>query len=164
MTWFRLQPTFEIELQETRDSAIAKMQAEYQRRGCQSDFLVFGEYGEMHLPESEHRLWSPHLTFYFHPRQELCVVHGRFAPRVNVWTLVWIAYLALVFTAFFGAVGGVTQNMVGEYPWGYWVMVGALVLLGTLYLIAHVGQLWSKDQMQHLREELDRVLQRSGIR
>jgi hypothetical protein len=163
MRWFQLRPTFDIELTDSREMAIEKICAENLQRGKPKDFLVFGEYGELHLPESEHRLWSPHLAFYFHEHSDHCRIHGRFAPRVNVWTVVWIAYLAMIFTAFFSAMLAVSQSTIGQYPWGWWVVAAALVALVAIYVIAHIGQQWSADQMHILREKLNEILQSAKI-
>ena len=164
MFWFRLRPTFDIELPCSRETAIARIAAEHLRLGKPLRFLLFGEYGELHLPVSEHRLWSPHLAFYFHDHDGHCRLHGRFAPRVNVWTVVWIAYLAMIFTAFFGLILAVSQHMVDQYPWGYWLAIAAMLILGTIYMVAHLGQQWSADQMQMLRDQLDETLASAGIR
>ncbi len=163
MHWLRLRPTFDIELSDARDAAMDKISAEHLRRGKPKDFLVFGEYGELHRHESEHRLWSPHLSFYFHSHADHCRLHGRFAPRVNVWTVVWIAYLAMIFTAFFSAMLAISQSTIGQYPWGWWLAGGSLVSLITIYIIAHIGQQWSADQMHALRDKLDEILQSANI-
>ncbi len=163
MQWFRLRPTFDIELNDSRETAMEKISAEAMRRGKSDQFMVFGEYGEVHLPESEHRLWSPHLAFYFHTHSDHCRLHGRFAPRVHVWTVVWIAYLAMIFTAFFSAMVAVSQGTVGQYPWGWWMVGGSLAALVAIYVIAHIGQQWSADQMHLLRDRLEEILDAARI-
>ena len=107
MSWFRLRPTFDIPLDQPREIVIerlADLQSKYPKLQL---FLMFGEYGELHLPPEEHRLWSPHLSFYLIESGNEALVHGRFAPRVDVWTVVGMAYLVFLFTAFFGIVFGI---------------------------------------------------------
>lgn len=161
--WFRLRPTFDIHLVDSRETAIKKLAAEHAKHPPSKNFLVFGEYGELHLPESEHRLWSPHLAFYFHTHHDHCRLHGRFAPRVNVWTVVWIAYMAMIFTAFFSGMLALSQNAVGHYPWGWWIAGGSLLALFAIYATAHFGQQWSADQMHTLRDRLDQILKSADI-
>jgi hypothetical protein len=159
MSWFRLRPTFDIPLNQSREVVIERLvelQAQHPNRQL---FLMFGEYGELHLPPQEHRLWSPHLSFYLMETDQKAVVHGRFAPRVDVWTVVWIAYLVFLFSAFFGLVLGISQWTLNETAWGVWVAVGAMVLWFSLFVVANIGQQWSSDQMQHLREQLESLLQ-----
>ncbi len=163
MQWFHLRPTFELQLRESREAAIAKLAAEQRRTGDDPLFLMFGEYGELHLPQREHRLWSPHLSFYVHQHAQHVALHGRFAPRVDVWTTVWIVYLAMIFTAFFGITVAASQWMIQESSWGGWIALAALVVLALLYIVAHVGQQWSADQMHQLRAKLDGILRAAEI-
>lgn len=65
-------------------------------------FRMFGEYGELHLPPLEHRLWSPLISFYIAEQGSEATVdrsllYGRFAPRVDAGTVVWSSYLFLMF-------------------------------------------------------------------
>ena len=168
MGWFRLRPTFEIPVSVSRVEVIERLRKAAQEVGKPARFRMFGEYGELHLPAEQHRLWSPHLTFYISqpgPGAGLdeSSVHGRFAPRVDVWTVVWIGYLLLLFTAFFAGALGFSQWQVGEAVWGFWVALAALVSLAAIYLVAHFGQQWSVDQMQQLRDELEAILRQAGV-
>ncbi len=160
----QLRPTFEVSVAEGRLEVIAKLEAEHASTKAQPDFLMHGEYGELRLAAVEHRLWSPHLSFYVSERDGHAVIHGRFAPRLEVWTFVWIVYLAMSFTAFFGLVLAYSQWMLGEAGWGLWVAVVALAAIVTLYVVANIGQQWSSDQMNALRARLDGVLERAGVR
>lgn len=163
MRWFRLRPTFQIPLSESRASALEKIHRHHDPAGTDTLMFVHGEYGEFHLPPKEHRIWSPHLSFYVHDHDGRGVIHGRYAPRLEIWTLVWVAYLAMAFSAFFGLTLGYVQWTLGESAWGLWVGLAALLALLTIYLVAHVGQQWSDDQMRQLRQRLDEFLERSAV-
>jgi len=158
MSWFRLRPTFDIEIELPRQSVIEQLQKLQNEATDKRLFMMFGEYGELHLPTSEHRLWSPHLSFYVGEVNHHTVVHGRFAPRVDIWTIVWIAYLVLLFSAFFGAVLGISQWTLGELPWGLWIAGVSMVFWLSLFVIAHVGQQLSSDQMHLLQNRLKELL------
>lgn len=163
MQWFQLRPTFEIPLAESRESTMNKLSSECAKVGDHKSFFMHGEYGELHLPVECHRLWSPHLSFYVSSRNDHGLIHGRFAPRIDVWTFVWINYLAMSFTAFFGFALAYSQWMLGEPMWGAWVAALAMVAIGVLYMVAHIGQQWSADQMQDLRNRLEGLLQSAGV-
>lgn len=163
MSLFQLRPTFEISLLDQRLEAIAKLEKEFARIGKGDNFLMHGEYGELHLPAAEHRLWSPHLSFYVAERDHQGLIHGRFAPRLEVWTFVWVLYLAMSFTAFFGLAFAYSQWMLGEAGWGMWVAVVAIAAIMCLYAVANIGQQWSADQMADLRNRLDRILLEAGV-
>lgn len=163
MRWFQLRPTFEIPLNDDREAALAKIAAAYEQSSTRKGMLISGEYGEFHLPKDEHRLWSPHLSFYIFERDGSAIVHGRFAPRIDVWTSVWIAYLAMAFTAFFGFALAYSQVMLDKHPWGAWVGGSAILALLGLYVIAHIGQQWSADQMRSLRGRLEDFLRQANV-
>ncbi len=75
----------------------------------------------------------------------------------------WVIYLAMSFTAFFGLALAYSQWMLGESGWGLWVATLAVLAIAALYVIANVGQQWSSDQMSSLRVRLEEILQRSGV-
>ncbi|TVQ01577.1 MAG: hypothetical protein EA381_05390 [Planctomycetaceae bacterium] len=163
MPWFRLRPTFQISLAESREAAIEKIHRLYDPQGPDTLMFIHGEYGEFHLPPESHRLWSPHLSFYVHDQDGAGVIHGRFAPRLEIWTFVWVAYLAMAFTAFFGLTLGFSQWTLGETSWGFWVGIAALLAVLVIYVVAHLGQQWSDDQMRLLRTRLEEFLARAGV-
>jgi len=168
MALLQLRPTFEVPIAEDRLQVIAKLEAEYARAKAQPkaqpDFLLHGEYGKLRLASSEHRLWSPHLSFYVSERDGRALIRGRFAPRLEVWTFVWVIYLAMSFTAFFGLMLAYSQWMLGETDWGLWVAVAAVLAIVTLYVVANIGQQGSTDQMDALRARLDSILERANVR
>lgn len=164
MSLFKLRPTFCLSLRESRAVAIERLRAAYEQTNAPESFKMFGEYGELHLPVSEHRLWSPHLSFYVAERpaddaQRSALIHGRFAPRLEVWTLVWIVYLFMSFSTFFGLTLAYSQWMLNENPaWGIGIAVVGVVAINSLTAVAAIGQQWSADQMLELRERLESLL------
>ena len=163
MSLFQLRPTFEIPLAAQRLEVIAKLEAAVGPMGTTEHAFMHGEYGELHLPPAEHRLWSPHLSFYVAERDGQAVIYGRFAPRMEVWTFVWVIYLAMAFTAFFGLALAYSQWMLGEAGWGLWAAAGAALVISVLYCVASIGQQWSADQMAFLRQRLESILQAAGV-
>ena len=163
MQWFRLRPTFQLELIDGREAVIEKLKNFHSQVNDTEHFQLFGEYGELHLPAREHRLWSPHLSFYVLATDNGSTIHGRFAPRVDVWTVIWISYLLMIFTAFFAGALAISQWQLGQPLWGLWLMIASLFVWGLIYVVAQVGQQWSADQMQVLRARLEATLASAGI-
>lgn len=160
MRWFQLRPSFRYSIHGSRDEAIARLQRVFERVGQPSIFFMHGEYGELHLPVDEHRLWSPHLSFYLIESPDsdsttldsaaatTCDLRGLFAPRPDVWTFVWILYLVFAFTAFFAFIFAYVQWMLAHSLSGLWVAIFSCAVLLSIYVVAHVGQQWSADQMR----------------
>lgn len=88
---------------------------------------------------------------------------GRFAPRKNVWMLVWIVYLAMGFIVFFALVYGGVQYWMNATPWALSVGLGAVACILSLPLVSMIGQGWSSDQMQELRKRIDALLRETGL-
>jgi hypothetical protein len=158
MHWFRLRPTFDIPLLESHETAVAKLGNAYAEHPKGKLLMVYGEYGEIHLPATEHRLWSPYLAFCVDRQGEHSKIHGRFAPRIEIWTLVWICYMVCAFSAFFGFMLAFSQYMIGASAWGNWIGMIALALWIALIATAETGQRWSTDQMHGLRAQLEQFL------
>jgi TM2 domain-containing membrane protein YozV len=163
MQLFAFRPTFEIQLIDSQQDAIEKIDHAYKLFGDRKLLLIFGEYGELHLPSSEHRVWTPHLFFSVYPKGERSFILGRFAPRLEIWTFVWICYMTFAFSAFFGFILGFSQFMIGSNAWGTWIGVAALLLWGTLVIVAHVGQQLSSDQMHSLQAQLNEFLNQAQL-
>ncbi|GAB5403183.1 MAG: hypothetical protein Aurels2KO_14140 [Aureliella sp.] len=156
----RLRPTFEIAVRCSRDEVITKLEEAAKLQGQHDLFRMHGEYGELHLPIEEHRVWSPHLSFYVTERNDQVLILGRFAPRVDVWTTIWIFYLLMAFTAFFGFTLAYSQWALGHSTWGIWIGVVPVILIALLHVVASIGQTWSDDQMQSLKAQLEETVRK----
>ncbi|MBL8890303.1 MAG: hypothetical protein JNL67_10010 [Planctomycetaceae bacterium] len=88
---------------------------------------------------------------------------GRFAPRQNVWMLVWIVYLAMAFLIFFALVYASVQYWMNTTPWAISVGLAGIVCILGLHMVSMVGQSWSSDQMHELRARLDELLLETGL-
>lgn len=91
------------------------------------------------------------------------LVVGRFAPRQNVWMLVWIVYLAMAFVLFFALVYASVQLWMNSTPWALSIGLAAIACILGLHLVSKIGQGWSNDQMLELRQRLDELLRDTGL-
>lgn len=161
--WLYLRPTFEIPIDLTRQQAIERLGSESVRQAQPKIFFTHGEYGELHLPTNQHRLWSPHLSFYICEEQDQTFVRGRFAPRLEIWTFVWILYLAMSFIGLFALVMEFSKWSIGEESWWRWGALLSAIIIAAIYMVANVGQQCSSDQMKTLREQLETILTDTGL-
>ena len=161
MSTVHLRPTFRLSLEADRDAAIEQI------RGRLTDDERFagrwrgkGRWAEIHVPHSERKLWSPHLSLRLDKEKgDRCSVFGRFAPSPEVWTFFMFLYVGLVFGVVFGAVLGYVQWASNESPWGFLVVAGGVPAIGLIHLASAVGQRLGQRQMAALKEELDGVLE-----
>jgi hypothetical protein len=165
MVQWAIRPTFRLAIPCGTAEAISRFAEIMEQRGDPTLFLNHGEYSEFHLEPHLHRLWSPHLSVYFVDAEEpkQCLLIGRFAPRPNVWTLIWIFYLAFFCCIFFAAIFGGSQWMIGDLPWAWAIVAATLLLYAALFLASQIGQSLCQDQMDLLRNRLDEVLREAAL-
>lgn len=161
---FKLRPELSIDLEDTPNGVIEKLDRVYKRPENDGLFRMYGDYGELHLPAREHRLWSPQLAFSIDEFDSGSKIRGRFSPRTDIWAVVWILYLLMLFTAFYGAALAWSQWTANSPMWGLWVLGGSLTVYASIWVTALTGQHWSADQMEFLRQQLNDVLDKAGVR
>jgi len=154
-----MRPTFEMQLPYSKEEVMRRIGVELKKPNNSNRFQLFDQYAELHIPEAEIRVWSPLLSLSFERDGTQTRVHGRFSPRQDVWTLVWVIYLALAFSAFFAFVFECSFWMMGQSSWFGLAAMLALVGIGALYLISQIGQLWSADQMIALNSDWQRLIE-----
>lgn len=163
MTFASMRPTFEMQLPYSKEEVVRRVGLELKKpNGCRK-CLLFDSYLELHIPASETRYWSPHLSLSFEGDENHTRVHGRFAPRQEVWTLVWTIYMTLAFAAFFSSVFTCAFWMMGQSTWLGSAAILALVGIGCLNLTSKIGQQWSADQMVALKTDWDTLIEQAFL-
>lgn len=180
MVGLSIRPTFQIPIASSKSEAVERFGTAMCRQSPSSLYLAHGEYCEFHLEEHLHRLWSPHLSVYFidsdraqshatstnldgASTSKQCILIGRFAPRPNLWTLIWIFYLALFCSIFFATLLGGSQWMIGHFPWGWVIAIATALLYASLWIASQIGQSLCHDQMDLLRNRLSSVLLQADL-
>ncbi len=118
-----------------------------------------GRWAELHVPPSDQRVWSPHLSIRLDGSADGCTLFGRFAPRAEVWTFFVFLYFGVAFLVVFGGIFGYVQWASDEPAWGLWSVWIGVPVLALLHLASAVGQRLGQEQMIELRSELDSVLE-----
>lgn len=155
----RMQPTFRVEVAGPVADTIARLRNAMLCSDLGTHADAAGSCFDFRVAPAERRLWSPHLSVQLSPTDDGGVeLFGRFSPRPEVWTLVMMLYFAGGFVVLCGAIYGCVQAMLGTAPWALIAIpVGAGAIVG-LHLVSLAGQRLSADQMEQLRERLDRVM------
>jgi hypothetical protein len=158
----QLRPTFELNLPMPVEQANRALREILSQDHWKVTSAVFDRYAELHIPKQEQRFWSPHLSLYLEADDNEAVpstrIFGRFAPRQEVWTLVWVAYLALAFSAFFSIVYVYAVSLLKQSTWMSVVPIASLIGIAWIHLASRMGQSWSTDQMHRLRSQCDQLI------
>jgi hypothetical protein len=154
----RLRPSRRIHLPVPREEAIAAVRAALDRSACRETWSGTGRWCEIHLPEEEQRIWTPHLSIRADHEAAGSSLYTRFAPRPGVWTFFVFLYGAVAFLTLFGGILGYVQAVSGEPAWGFWaVWLGIPALVG-LHVVSYVGQRLAREQTRALQRRLDAIL------
>lgn len=142
----------------SRDEAIAAVRDALDRSACRETWSGTGRWCEIHLPEEEQRIWTPHLSIRADHEAVGSSLYTRFAPRPGVWTFFVFLYGAVAFLTLFGGILGYVQAVSGEPAWGFWaVWLGIPALVG-LHVVSYVGQRLAREQTEALQRRLDAIL------
>ena len=156
----RLRPTFTVRLSLDREAAIEALRS---RLSADERFAGRwrgkGRWAEIHVPHTERRLWSPHLSLRLDAEARGSTLFGRFAPHPEVWTFFMFLYIGIAFLTVFGAVLGYVQWVSDEPAWGLWSVWLGVPAIGLIHLAGAVGQRLGHDQMLSLRTELEELVE-----
>jgi len=112
------------------------------------------------VPLPQQHFWSPWLTIELSARGTSTHLAASFSPHPSVWTGFAFGYLGL------GLVCAVALTIAGSgallpdssQPWAWWVAAGTALALIAMWGASMIGQRFAHDQMQQLRDELDRAI------
>jgi hypothetical protein len=163
-----LRPTFAVDLPETSDVVAERLHVGLADRpvwtrwarvpGARAEAPSGHHFVWIAVPESQQRLFSPWLQLSIFTHAQGSHLFGRFSPKPTVWTVFALSYLFLSCVAFFSLIGGIGQWMIERSPWMWWITLGALALLVTLYVISMTGQRLACRQMLAIRQAIDECL------
>jgi len=160
----RLRPVFKLRVDLPREEAIELLRTQLAQSRSRDCWKGEGRWCEIHLPEDEQRIWSPHLSLRLDHEESGSSIFGRFAPNPEVWTFFVFLYALVAFLALFGAIFGYVQWASDEPAWGLWAVWVGLPVLGLLHLVSYLGQRLGREQMAELKGRLDEVLEDLPVR
>ncbi len=110
------------------------------------------------VPEEVH-FWSPELTLNCEEIDGKVLVKGLIGPNSGVWVVFIFMYALIAILFFFGLMYGYTQWTLDIYPWAFYLMGAALLLLLIVFLAGKAGQRIGKYQTDQLVTFIKEVLE-----
>ena len=158
MTAPQVRPRFEIEIDLEADALMERVRERLpQCPHCTG--MSVGRHAELFVPDSERRLWSPWLSVTADERSSGSLLRGRFAPHPSVWTFYLFLSFGLGFALLVGTTWGYAQWATDRTPWALASIPAVTVLGALLYLASQIGQRLGGEQMDHLRDAIDELIQ-----
>lgn len=157
-----MQPMFRLEVPGRVDQALVELRRAIKVPELEGLAESAGPCLDFKIEAADRRFWSPHLSISLSDSEageETTEVHGRFAPRPEIWTMIMVIYFGTITFAFFAAIYGYVQWALGQTPWALIVVPVGIALIAALHVASLVGQRLSSDQMQLLRSRFDRSVE-----
>ena len=156
----RMRPKFNLELPLPADEAVRRIRQGLDTPELRESTMAAGRHTEIRVDQTERRIWSPRLEVRIDDAPGGASLHGRFAPRPDVWTGFMFVYFLAWFAVVFGATLGYVQQVSDERAWGFWAVPIGLLIIAGIHAASYVGRRLAVDQMRELRGRLDSVLAR----
>ena len=158
MKSLKMQPTFTLEMPLSKTDSIARFREAIDAAGLENHADSAGTCIDFKIDPAEQRFWSPHLSVQISDTDTGSQLFGRFSPRPEVWTMFMAIYAVVTIAIFAALIYGYVQWFLGESPWALAIVPAGVLIIGGLHLASLIGQSLSSDQMDLLRERLDRVI------
>lgn len=155
MSSVRMRPTFSVRTSLPADDAMRHVRRSVEAAPEHWQGQFASRHAMISPNESLRHFWSPWLHLEVREWDQDREVFGRFSPHPSLWTAIMFSGLALGVLAFFAACLGVSQQLAGEFAWG-WFAIPVFGLIGLLvWLGSQLGQRLASDQMVELRDRVE---------
>lgn len=122
--------------------------------------VLDGSGGHMTLryPMTARRSWTPEMSVDVEDQDGVTIVRCLIGPAPNIWMMFVGGYIFWSFFAIVGITLGVSQQVVKETPWGYWLLVPALIGSVIMFGMVQEGKRRSHHEMRELKTFVDEAL------
>lgn len=116
---------------------------------------ILGRHVRLRIREDHRTFWTPQLDVEVEAHEDGALVRGLFGPHPDIWTFFIATYAVMTFCGITGLLFGLVQWSLGWPAWALWSAPAALLMIGSVYAVALIGQRLGYDQMIQLRTFLD---------
>jgi len=157
-----LRPRFRFSTDLSRAEVIERLRQELSQNNPEGFKGILADYHiEIFYPPQKQRVWTPHLEISLEEdlSERKTFVRILLAPASTIWTLIMFFTITISTTVFIGLMLGISQVMLQNEPWAFYVVPLGLVALLALYLIARQGRILARKEMPKLKAFADQVFQ-----
>ena len=153
-----MRPRFEMTVPESPSQALQRLHDVLERADGPCTGSILGRHVRLRIREDKRTFWTPQLEVEIEPRDEGALVRGLFGPHPDIWTFFIATYAVMTFCGITGLLFGLVQWSLDWSPWALWSVPIAALMIGSVYVVALIGQRLGHDQMVPLRTFLDQSL------
>ena len=150
-----MRPRFETVVPKTPAQTLQQLHDTLERRDGPCTGSILGRHVRLRIPEEQRTFWTPQLDVEVEPHGDGALVRGLFGPHPDIWTFFIATYAVMTFCGITGLLFGFVQWSLGWSPWALWSVPIAALMIGSVYVVALIGQRLGYDQMVQLRDFLD---------
>ena len=155
-----LRPRFRFKTEFSRSQVIERFKEELSQNnpnefsGVLTDFHI-----EVRFPTTKQRVWTPHMEVSLEEdlQEQKTIVRVLLAPASTIWTLIMFFTITISTAIFIGLMLGLSQVMIDNEPWAFYIIPLGLLFLLFLYLIARQGRILARKEMPELKAFADQV-------
>ncbi|HKJ06964.1 MAG TPA: hypothetical protein VJ970_05815 [Flavobacteriaceae bacterium] len=159
-----LRPRFQLEINESKKTVLAKFKAQQQLENCTYCIKVIGDHVVVDVPKDENHFWSPQLHLEIEETIEnKALVKGLFGPKPTVWTLFMFIHFAVA-VAFigFGIMWYVTYTIKTDTTLAMAMVIVLPILWILLYIFGRLGRIRGRKQMRELNRFMTKTLAKTN--
>lgn len=153
-----LRPTVHLPSALSADDLLARCEQMLGCQDCPCEGNVLGHHVTLKIHDADRHFWSPWLNIEIEPTaQGGSILHARFSPHPNIWTMVALSYIAMSVVFMIGGCFGLSQWWIGQSPTALWAMPFALLVSAVLWVVSQIGQKLAAEEM----DVLDRLMHKA---
>ena len=152
-----MRPRFELQLPVDRKRWLGALKSLLDTEEGTLRGQVFRKHAVVQMRDRERTFWSPYLNLEVEDEPDGSAIQGRFSPHPNVWTMFMGVYILLAIIALGGLSYGIVQYTLGQSPWAFVIVPGAVAMFGFVYGATLIGQGLGAQQMYTMRSLVDRA-------
>lgn len=153
-----LRPTRHLPSPLSAEELLTRCEAMLNCNDCPCEGNVLGQHVTLKIRDKDRHFWSPWLNIEIEPRPDhTSILHARFSPHPNIWTIVALSYIAMGVVIMIGGCFALSQWWIKQPATALWSIPFALLVSAALFIASQVGQKLAANEM----DMLDRLMHKA---
>ncbi|MDX1903157.1 MAG: hypothetical protein SFU27_03265 [Thermonemataceae bacterium] len=156
----QLRPRFRFHTEMTQREIMDSFQQELTHNNPDNFSAILTDYHiHVSFPKETQRLWTPTMEISMEKnlQNNETLVRVLLAPASNIWMIIMFFTITTSTAVFIGLMLGISQLMIDNEPWAFYVIPIGIAFLTFLYLSARQGRELARKEMPRLKKFADQV-------
>jgi len=156
----QLRPRFRFHTEMTQADIMDSFQHELTHNNPDKLNAILTDYHiHVSFPKESQRLWTPTMEISMEKNLQTSetLVRVLLAPASQIWMVIMFFAITTSTAVFIGLMLGISQVMIDNEPWAFYVMPIGIAFLAFLYITARQGRELARKDMPKLKKFADQV-------